>query len=365
MNSIDLVLRSAGMAFGLLLLLVVAVRGGWRGRAEVLVMLCCTAAYLVCSAPSRGCSTSFNFFPFVLAAIAFPFAFWRLARVVLEDDRTVPALAWAGLATLVLSGLPAALDYLDLPATWRMGLGGVNKLVTFVFLLAALARAWLSWAGDLVEPRRRLRWMLVAYLGIYSFVISMGEVYLQGDRAPPWLELLNVALIALTLLGTAVFLLGLRPDALAALFDATPVPDRRGVMVPPATSTHEVQDALAIRLEALMTQKRLYRDPDLSVKSLSTALDQPEYLLRRLINERLGYRNFPSYINAYRLREVAARLLEPSLDRRPILTLALEAGFGSIGPFNRAFRDAHGMTPSEFRSRRVAPAAADAGENRV
>ncbi|MDP3355258.1 MAG: helix-turn-helix domain-containing protein [Polaromonas sp.] len=83
------------------------------------------------------------------------------------------------------------------------------------------------------------------------------------------------------------------------------------------------------------------------------------------VDERLGYRNFPSYINEYRLQEMAARLLEPSLDRRSILTLALEAGVGSIGPFNRTFRNAHGMTSSEFRSWRVAPAVADAGENRT
>jgi AraC-like DNA-binding protein len=38
-----------------------------------------------------------------------------------------------------------------------------------------------------------------------------------------------------------------------------------------------------------------------------------------------------------------------------VLTLALEAGYGSIGPFNRAFRDAYGVTPTEFR-RQATPA---------
>jgi AraC-like DNA-binding protein len=33
----------------------------------------------------------------------------------------------------------------------------------------------------------------------------------------------------------------------------------------------------------------------------------------------------------------------------PVLTIALDLGFGSIGPFNRAFKDATGMTPTEFR----------------
>ena len=35
-------------------------------------------------------------------------------------------------------------------------------------------------------------------------------------------------------------------------------------------------------------------------------------------------------------------------------TIALDAGFGSLGPFNRAFREAEGMTPSEYRARAMA-----------
>jgi len=38
----------------------------------------------------------------------------------------------------------------------------------------------------------------------------------------------------------------------------------------------------------------------------------------------------------------------------PIITIALDAGFGSPGPFSRAFREAEGMTPSEFRARALA-----------
>ena len=33
----------------------------------------------------------------------------------------------------------------------------------------------------------------------------------------------------------------------------------------------------------------------------------------------------------------------------PILTLALNEGFNSLAPFNKAFRDRTGQTPTEFR----------------
>ena len=34
----------------------------------------------------------------------------------------------------------------------------------------------------------------------------------------------------------------------------------------------------------------------------------------------------------------------------PILTIALTVGYNSINPFNRAFRDSKGMTPSAYRA---------------
>jgi len=33
----------------------------------------------------------------------------------------------------------------------------------------------------------------------------------------------------------------------------------------------------------------------------------------------------------------------------PVLTIAMDAGFQSIGPFNRAFKAATDSTPTEFR----------------
>jgi AraC-like DNA-binding protein len=60
----------------------------------------------------------------------------------------------------------------------------------------------------------------------------------------------------------------------------------------------------------------------------------------------LGYRNFNDFLHHYRLQEAAARLLAEDL---PILSIALDCGYGSIGPFNRAFRQRFGMTPTEYR----------------
>jgi AraC-like DNA-binding protein len=41
----------------------------------------------------------------------------------------------------------------------------------------------------------------------------------------------------------------------------------------------------------------------------------------------------------------------------PITTIALDAGFRSLGPFNRAFKGETGVTPSEFRAQTLGAAA--------
>jgi AraC-like DNA-binding protein len=42
-------------------------------------------------------------------------------------------------------------------------------------------------------------------------------------------------------------------------------------------------------------------------------------------------------------------LADPSQKGVPVLTIAMDAGFPSIGPFTRAFNARAGMTPTEFR----------------
>jgi AraC-like DNA-binding protein len=92
----------------------------------------------------------------------------------------------------------------------------------------------------------------------------------------------------------------------------------------------------------------LYRREDLTVAELARAIGSQEYLVRRAINGSLGYRNFNDFLHALRLGEAAPRLL--SQRELPILTIALDVGYGSIGPFNRAFRARFGMTPSDYRA---------------
>jgi AraC-like DNA-binding protein len=128
--------------------------------------------------------------------------------------------------------------------------------------------------------------------------------------------------------------------------DETRAGDNRGSVAP----------LVLRRLDQLMTVERIYRREGLTIAVLAAKLDLPEYRLRQAINEGLGYRNFNAFLNRYRIDEAKAALADLSQREVPVLTIAIDAGFQSIGPFNRAFKANTGMTPTEFRREALAGA---------
>jgi AraC-like DNA-binding protein len=143
----------------------------------------------------------------------------------------------------------------------------------------------------------------------------------------------------------------------ADLFPAAP--DAAPVVLVSAQSaaTEDANDQKLIdALMRLMGDERIYRHDNITIGTLATKLGIPEYRLRRLINQRLGYRNFNVFLNNHRIEEAKAALSDPTQAKVPVITIAMDAGFQSLGPFNRAFKATTGVTPTEYR-RLNAPAA--------
>jgi AraC-like DNA-binding protein len=108
------------------------------------------------------------------------------------------------------------------------------------------------------------------------------------------------------------------------------------------------EHVLKLKLDAAMTGG-LYRNSGLTIGALAEQLGVPEHRLRALVNQRMGYRNFSAFLNAHRIADARAWLGDPEKVDLPVLTIAMDLGYGSLAPFNRAFRDATGQTPSEYR----------------
>jgi AraC-like DNA-binding protein len=88
----------------------------------------------------------------------------------------------------------------------------------------------------------------------------------------------------------------------------------------------------------LMADERIYRHEGLTIGSLATKLSMPEYKLRRLINQELGYRNFNVFLNNHRIEEAKTALADPSQAEVPVKIQPLRSTHARPSPMQRRSR---------------------------
>lgn len=285
--------------------------------------------------------------PLSLAALACdvtsvlsPALFWLFARLWFDDRARIGARSWALIATFGL--LPVAQIILII-TTGHASLT-IWTLVRIGMVAFGMAGIWIAWRGrgnDLVEVRRGFRLALAWSIGGFGLIVNVQEVLVRAGRWPEGgRALTDIAILVVTLVAST----GLYRIRSADLFAAPRRVEEPADEPPPAA-----ESPLIARLRHVMEHDRAYRQEGFSIAALAAQLGEPEYRVRRAINGELGFRNFTAFLNSYRLAEVKAALTDTSQRDVPILTIAIDAGFGSLGPFNRAFREAEAMTPSEYR----------------
>ena len=287
--------------------------------------------------------------------------FWLFTRALCDDDfRTAHrhAATWAAVVAAGTLNLALMVPWCAAGGPgWASAISQAVFSLPLVFGLLAVRVAARHWRDDLVERRRWLRAVIVVGGCAYTLGMVLARRSTEDGRLTPGLAAVDAA--ALLFIVAAAAWMQLRPTRGELV--AAPAPPRELEKFAPtdaidavdeqpaAESPDPADDSLAAALAEAMDPGRAYKDPELSVAGLAAKLGVPEYKLRRLINRRLGHRNFNAFLNGFRLAEVQAALANPKQAHLPVLTLALEAGFGSIGPFNRAFKEATGLTPTDFR----------------
>jgi AraC-like DNA-binding protein len=336
---IDLLLR--GMAVGAQLALVVALARGTPNRSLRYAAILFLAANIIFllngSAIIRAMLGELSqlLWVFQLGGAGL---LWLFAVVLFEDRRLdVPALLPALLLTAI--GLTAQFS----PPAISPWLWTAHNLVGLALAGHAMFVIIRSGRVDLVEARRRLRVPFLATVAGYSLLLSTVQLGLLAGIGAGWYQLADAVIqLALGLCGAAVML-----EARQLLFGkAEPAP---------MDQAEFDSDAIWIKkLHAAVEREALWQKEGLTIGDLADAIDLPEHRVRKLINDRLGHRNFPSFINDYRIAAAKELLRDPDQLRRTVASIAYDTGFGSLGPFNRAFRDATGLTPTEWRRRALA-----------
>lgn len=243
--------------------------------------------------------------------------------------------------------------FLEVPMRWLVKDGAVGDIATRMapaclqaaFVGFALYWTIANWWADLIQSRRRARIFTIVIIGlnIIGSSLFLRVVIAQNSLANYHAHLaLGVSSLPIILF----ILVFLSDEELGSPLGVAAEPAASG----PAPALSPEVAAVLARLAALMEVERVYRRPSLSVKDLADLVQVPEYRLRKIIHEQLGYANFNVFLHSYRVREACQQLRDPAMRRIPILSIALSTGYQSINTFNRGFREVMGMTPSAYRA---------------
>ncbi|QOZ80230.1 AraC family transcriptional regulator [Bradyrhizobium sp. CCBAU 53351] len=351
LTAVDLGLRGAVSGVFLLIIIVALLRRATDQHTLLgMAMSAGGVFYAITTAPYFPKAFWWWVLPILSAQ---PAVFWLWARAAFDDDFVLKRWHGAVWLAMVAFGFALTLGWANWPALAGAG-GRVLSLVTLGLAVAAAVQTVKTWRVDLVARRRRLRLaMLAINVGLIAVVAGAGfaaiPVVVPGGAGsfPTALCLFVVAMLA----GVGTFGMPTAVtanDATAAIAPGDISPQAR--RADRATTGGVAVDPLLLRrLDHVMTVERVYRQEGLAIGALAARFDVPEYRLRQAINEGLGYRNFNAFLNRYRIEDAKTALSDPAQREVPVLTIAMDAGFQSIGPFNRAFKAETGMTPSEFR----------------
>lgn len=356
LTAIDLGFRGAASGVFLLIALVTLQRRVTNQNGLLGIAMCAGGMfYAIVTAPFFPKASWWWTMPIVSSLAAL---FWLWARAAFDDDFVLRRWHGALWLAIVAWGFAVSLSWPQWPALAKGG-GKVLSLVVLGLALAAALQTVKTWRVDLVMRRRRLRLAVLAInvvtIGLVA-VAAFADIPVAAPGAsgslPTALSLFVVSmLVALGVLSPPAVTVNDATAAIASGEAGRPVAvaDRAAAGKVAVDPRVVVDPILLRRLDHLMTVERTYRQEGLAIGALAARLDVPERRLRQAINEGLGYRNFNAFLNRYRIEDAKLALSDVTQREVPVLTIAMDAGFQSIGPFNRAFKAETGVTPTEFR----------------
>ena len=345
-SEIDFFIRYA--AIGQLLLLIAYVIYKSRSRRPTpltptvpLLLVTGVVAYLFLTAPFSPRPQGFIRSILLMFTHTMPLFLWLFGKQLFDDDFKVQRSPLWGKLVLV------ALAFFYLYTFLVRGGGGLlqmlSHVIALIFILHLLASVIATWRNDLVEQRRVARFWLVLLVSLFFLMLDLVELSDTRLNRHQLFMLMNASICLIGTSVTAAILFIYESSKPRIMSETSPESNlttgRYSRLIP-------LENALYEKLQTFIADAG-YLQPDLTISHLATQLQCPDHHLRKLINQCLGYTNFNAFLNHYRIEEAKKRLVESHL---PVLSIALDLGYGSIASFNRAFKDKLGTTPTAYRT---------------
>ena len=282
-----------------------------------------------------------------------PGLFMIYCFLIFQEEQKFPyTLGIAFAAQIFLSALlPLSGLFSDpfLPVGSWIYISYSQAILQLIFVIFAIYWTLKGWSADLVADRRILRWFFIGVQGALIFTVIFVENFLVDGGSTENATAQSFIVYAIALLTLGMLLVALRFDFVSLGYVIRKVaelsiePEKEGTAIFDIDSFNKA-----------FKEQLLYREAGLTISMLAKSLNIPEYRLRAFIHQQLGFRNFNAMLHQYRIEDSGNVLSDNENQNIPILTIALSVGYQSITPFNKAFREIKGVTPSEYRKRMTA-----------
>lgn len=295
------------------------------------------------------------------AIVAFRWTYdLTFARILLPImAAALPPLVWLCVDTLRSRGTSRPYRWLPpviaatflggLVLVWREPIDIVLMLIEVVYGVAVL-RVGLTRADDLtrvpfgsVAATQRL----VLALGIFVLIGATIDAVLaftvrhgEGDKGAMIVSIGD--LVVLFGIAASVFIIAFGRDAAPDIIEEAASSDA----TEPQTGPAPEDVAILAVVDELLTERGLYRDPDLTLDRLARRAHLPARIVSAAINRTHGV-NVSQYVNGFRIAEAQRRLRETD---EPVTAILGDVGFQTKSNFNREFRRIAGCSPTEWRT---------------
>ena len=329
-----------------LLLIILFVRLLWQGEATlrsatVFVGACALLSTIV------GLRWTFDFqgFRFIqpIASVLLPTTAWlTFSRL---SNREVVTLRW-------LHAIPIVLIVV-LSATWMQLHPPIDLILALIFFGYGIALLRMSFGGEDIFGAARLvdapaARNAAAFVGSTLILNGVVDAFLAGDfgfyRGAHSALIVAVGnMLVLPVIAYVMVKVGLSEAPADTMENIEQAPDD-----PARFEFAEADHAGTLEVIArLMSERKLFRDPDLTLNRLARRALIPARQISAAIN-RVHGKNVSQVVNDYRINEAKSLLLNTDL---PMTSIIYEVGFHTKSNFNREFLRVTGMTPSTFRER--------------
>ena len=276
----------------------------------------------------------------IIGDLSVPILFWYFSKSIFDDNFKLGKIHVALYVVIVVVNY--SLFYLNHqvePNTniWiAYMITHFSQMTSLAFVILGIVEAFRNRSIDLLESRIKLRSMFILTAGSLNVITLIITISGNWEAHKEYFNFFQIIAIGVILILVFLFLVEFKPG----FFFEKAKPKE----------VHKKPDPkVSAALTELIKTDKVYLNEGLTIRKLSELLGEQEYKVRRYINQNLNFRNFNDFLNSYRVQDACEILLDDKKSDLTVLEIAYSLGYSSLGPFNKAFKNHTGMTPTAYR----------------